>query len=267
MTTPSRPQPPLTVEHPTPKQARGWRMAAGASAAAAVSAAVVAVPAWLAALPSAASASPAAPRSGAALLKASRAAVTKQSGVLESVSVVSGSSSAKITAQIGKAGGEETGSFASGKQRGSARVISVGKEAYVRGDDYGLTASGLTAAAARAETNRWISMTTSKGLGASLSSGLTMVTAASGIGLSGNERVSRPTTVDGQRVIGVLASASGQSAVIYVRASGTPLPVEVHATAKGFSETVTFAHWGEAPHLVAPRPTVALRSSWVAPTG
>lgn len=242
------------------------------------------VPLALAASPAGAAARPSAVRAGAvtarsarltaqqtrpaatsasALLSKSAAAVRKEKGVVESASETQGSDSASFSLHAGTSGGEETVNFVESKAKGTATVLELSSHLYLKGDHNGLTDTGFTTAAASSEANRWIDIPTSSTYGKDLASGLTIASTAADLQLSGKLSVTKATTVDGQRVVGVTESESGATIVIYVRDSSTPLPVEISFKASGENERVDFQSWGSPPKLAKPSPTVSFKSSWV----
>lgn len=208
----------------------------------------------------------AATSSPASLLSSAEAAVRGEKGLVETLRASDSNESATLTLHDGTDSGEETGEFKEGGVKGTTTLIDLGSHLYLRGDEGGLSLTDFTSAAAKREANRWIDVPTSTKYGESLSDGLTVSSVAGELGLSGATlTLTKPTTVLGQRVVGVSASASGETVVIYLRDSSKPLPVEISlkVSSEHGSELITFGQWGTVPRLSQPRPTVAFQSSWV----
>jgi hypothetical protein len=92
-----------------------------------------------------------------------------------------------------------------------------------------------------------------------ITDGMTLGSAMTEFTPTGTLTSTGPQTVDGKSVIGVKGVAppnigvpQGQPAILYVMATGQPLPVSFQAGAGGDKETATFSLWGQTEHPVAP---------------
>ena len=76
--------------------------------------------------------------------------------------------------------------------------------------------------------------------------------------------------VHGQNVYGVRGDKAADTSVpevLYVRATGSHLPVEMTSTYKGASSAVVFGTWGQPPSASAPAHAVPLVTSWMSAAG
>jgi hypothetical protein len=97
--------------------------------------------------------------------------------------------------------------------------------------------------------------------------GMTLATALPEFTPTGTLTSTGPQTVDGKAVIGVkgvtppnIGIPEGQPAILYVMATGQPLPVSFQAGAGADQEIATFSQWGEAVNPVAPAHPVPITS-------
>jgi hypothetical protein len=92
-----------------------------------------------------------------------------------------------------------------------------------------------------------------------ITDGMTLASALTEFTPTGTLTSTGPQTVDGKAVIGVKGVAPAnigvpqdQPAILYVMATGQPLPVSFQAGAGADQETATFSQWGVTEHPVAP---------------
>ncbi len=196
------------------------------------------------------------------LLSSAAAAVKRQRGVVESASEAEGSDSATFSLHVGANEGEETIHFVEGKNHGTATISELDSHLYLKADQFGLTTTSFTADAAKREANRWIEVPLSSTYGKQLAGGLTISAAAQELHLTGSLSLTKPTTVNGQRVVGVTETENGATLTVYLRDGSTPLPVEVTLKAS-VDEQISFSDWGSVPQLSKPAHTVAFQTSWV----
>ena len=130
-------------------------------------------------------------------------------------------------------------------------------------------ALGFTAAAAKAEAGKWISATAGSGaLFQDLSSYLTVSSATAILDLVGEMTFLPATTVRGEAVLGIqgvrLSEEEKVTETIYVKAKGTPLPVELSETQQGATAYTYFGPWGRPPAAKVPEGVVKLSKTWLA---
>jgi hypothetical protein len=151
-----------------------------------------------------------------------------------------------------------------GAQTGHVTVIVVANVAYVRGDAPTLQSyMGFTAADATRYGGRWLSIRPSQARFKPVAEAVRLVSTIGELAMPPPFTATPPATVAGQRVKGVRATftRSGQKLVetLYVRASGSPLPVEqVAATTSGVGLSTTFSRWNEAVRVAAPAGAIPL---------
>jgi hypothetical protein len=172
----------------------------------------------------------------------------------------------KVIADTGKTSGTQVLQVITGSTTESLKVILVGKNGYLRGNDAALQkVLGLTAAQSTTYTNKWLSFPTSNTSLAELISGLRDADVASELEMTGPYTFGATTTIDGQAVQainGTAATSSGTKVpiILYVSSSGRPVeeitnPKKQATSVKG---TVTFSNWGEATHPTAPASSIPL---------
>jgi hypothetical protein len=146
----------------------------------------------------------------------------------------------------------------------------VGKTVYFNGNSGALTeALGFTATAAKAEAGKWISATASAGpVFRELSSYLTVSSAVAILDLVGEMTFLPATTLRGETVLGIqsvrLSEEEKVTETVYLRATGTPLPVELSQTQQGATGYTYFGPWGQAPVAKAPKSALKLAKTWLA---
>jgi len=147
-------------------------------------------------------------------------------------------------------------------ERMTARV--VGSTGYVTGNEAALQdVIGLTKAESSKYAGKWLSFPTSNSGLAELVGGLLSSEVAKELEISGPFTVGKSATVAGQKATAIVGSVATQSGskvpvVLYVPASGSPLPIQEvtnSGTAGGASAihgVVTFTNWGENKSQSAP---------------
>ena len=146
----------------------------------------------------------------------------------------------------------------------------IGKTVYFNGNSGALTdALGFTTAAAKKEAGKWISVTASAGaVFQDLSSYLTVSSATTILDLVGQMTFLPATTVRGETVLGIqgirLSEEEKVTETIYVKATGTPLPVELSQTGQGSTGYTYFGPWGQPPAAKAPASALKLSKAWLA---
>lgn len=148
-------------------------------------------------------------------------------------------------------------------RREKARVLVFGAAAYIAGDQTALTHFfGFPTATARQISNRWVGVPSSNRDYTAVADDATLSSVLSNLGLSGHLTELVPSTVDGQRVVGITGAAEhlGKDAplgTVYVSRSDHPLPIEATYTlSDGEHSTLSFGHWGERLALHRPRRVV-----------
>ncbi|HEX4127852.1 MAG TPA: hypothetical protein VHX67_09775 [Acidimicrobiales bacterium] len=148
-------------------------------------------------------------------------------------------------------------------------ALVVGSTGYVKGNEAALQhVIGLTTAESKKYANKWLSFPTSnQGLG-ELVGGLLSSQVSKELEIGGPYTYGKSATVGGVKataIIGSVATESGSKVpvVLYIPASGKPLPIEEVTNAGGKSSsdiegTVTFSHWGENKSQTAPTKTTSL---------
>jgi hypothetical protein len=129
------------------------------------------------------------------------------------------------------------------------------------------------------QANRWVAISSKCTSGTRqecklfqrLASGLTVRTAMSPVAMTGPLSLLPPTTVLGQRVVGIRGTTAkgirtpAVPEVVYVREGGTPLPVEaVQAALSNSAGTWTFRfEWAKVSPVGPPSPSVPFNPRWL----
>lgn len=181
-----------------------------------------------------------------------------------------GGTSTLLTFRGGRKDGKESGTVTSGRHLGREQAVLKGSVLYIKGDEYALDRWSFTAKAARDEASKWISLRRSVPSQTAeyemLSEPFTVGAVMAVLGIKGIVAETPSRTVEGIAVIGLEGQSSvdsGSTEVIYVRASGPPLPVHVVIESGDFSGTITFSHWGTVPAVTMPSSPVPFQSGWV----
>jgi hypothetical protein len=147
---------------------------------------------------------------------------------------------------------------------GHAAVRVVGATSYFTADRVGLTRYlGFSAQQARMVRGRWLSIAAGQPGYSSVTNGVTLASALSEIGLTGELRRVPASTKDGQRVFGIQGRPPGPSvpstatATLWVSVGPTELPVEYDASGDGTTVVVRCTKWGDPVTVVAPHNVVA----------
>ena len=147
-------------------------------------------------------------------------------------------------------------------ERMTAKV--VGSTGYVNGNEAALAdVIGLTKAEAKKYAGRWLSFPTSNTSLAELVGGLLSSEVSKELEVSGPYTFGKSATVAGQQATGILGSVATESGskvpvMVYIPASGSPLPIQevTNAGSAGGASaihgTVTFSNWGEDKSQSAP---------------
>jgi hypothetical protein len=190
---------------------------------------------------------------------------TARGSVHESESAQASNPTVTFSDDLGAYSGRQEITLASGTR---AHVLIVGGSAYYSSSQAGLVHYfGLSATAAHEVRARWVSNPPSAPHYSAVASDATLPSAVSELKLTGSLTETRPTTVDGQSVIGIHGDVSvpgagpGVAAVtVYVSRSPHPLPVAAVYTFPNRSHaTLTFTDWGE--HLALHPPANAIAES------
>ena len=147
-------------------------------------------------------------------------------------------------------------------ERMSAKV--VGSTGYVNGNKAALAdVIGLTKAEAKKYAGKWLSFPTSNTSLAELVGGLLSSEVAKELEVSGPYTFGKSATVAGQQATGILGSVATESGskvpvMVYIPASGSPLPIQEVTNAgnaggaSAIHGVVTFSNWGEDKSQSAP---------------
>jgi hypothetical protein len=187
------------------------------------------------------------------------ASVAKQNGAELDVSGDAGSTSGTQNLVVKQKGITE---------RMTARV--VGSTGYVQGNDVALQhVIGLTKADSSKYAGKWLSFPTSnQGLG-QLVGGLLSSQVSKELEIGGPYTYGQKATVAGQKATAIKGSVATQSGgkvsvVLYIPASGSPLPIQEVTNAgnsggaSAVHGVVTFSHWGENKSQTAPAHAMSL---------
>ncbi len=150
--------------------------------------------------------------------------------------------------------------------KGQLSVRLVHNVAYVKGGAFALSAvMGFKTTAALQEANRWLYLASTSAIYPSVVYGLTVKSYVSGLKMSGPLTVMPETRRHGFRVYGVKAvdPSSKMTVVMYVRALGAPLPVELTASSKAFSLSAAIGYWNEPVVVHKPTGAIPLLATWV----
>ena len=149
-------------------------------------------------------------------------------------------------------------------------ALLVGSTGYINGNATALHhVIGLTSGQSSKYAGRWLSFPTSNSGLDELVSGLLDSQVSSELQMSGPYRYSTATTVNGKSALAIHGSQGTQSGgkvpvVLYVPATGTPLPIEEVTNPNGqggksaIRGTVDFSAWGEKTSEKAPSHSVSL---------
>jgi hypothetical protein len=183
-----------------------------------------------------------------------------------SVHYVSTSTQSKVTltetGDAGPASGTQTVSAGKGSLDDAITIYVIGDITYVKGNTGGLEVlAGLDAAQAAVAANRWIDFSTTDAAFSQVVTGVRSHDVATELELKAPLTLGRRRTLDGLSVDAVEGTQLNPShrsmhVVLYVRASGTHVPVEedsVDSRGKNTSVLhVVYSSWGEHVRPEAP---------------
>jgi len=153
--------------------------------------------------------------------------------------------------------------------------------AYLKGDAGAWSLElGITGGPGLTDASHWVAVSSKCTSGTEdecrlfqrLTRGLTVQTAMAPAAMTGPFTLVPPTTVLGQHVVGIKGTTAKtlrspvDSEVLYVRATGTPLPVEaVEPALANLAGAGTFKYqWGEVPRARPPSSSIAFNPDWLA---
>jgi len=169
------------------------------------------------------------------------------------------SQSILISADIGNSEGQQTATVG----KASATVLVTGRIAFIRaGSPSAVAVFRLPSGFVGSTPDRWTSVSSpSAGFSAAARDVTLSSVLATELAFTGTLNQGVSTTVLGQRVTPI----SGEllipgterrvKAVLDLSTSARPLPLELNASTREFSETLIFSNWGKAASIVAPTPT------------
>jgi len=152
---------------------------------------------------------------------------------------------------------------------GTAQVLLIGSTAYIAGNHLALLRFfGLTSHIAAGVDGRWLRVPSSSPDYSAVVLDVTLPSQLSTVTPRGQLTETAPTTIDGQRVIGIKGripqSVGGPTLgtlTEYVTATSTPLPVRaIYRFGNGVSAQVTFSRWGEHLSLHAPANVISAQA-------
>ena len=164
---------------------------------------------------------------------------------------------------IGATGGEQKVITANG---GSARLIALdrNRRMFINANEPALTSMfGITSARAASAANHWLVLTPSDPNYASVDSATTLKSDFAQISFIGGPVLKGVTTLAGHKVyelFGAVPPSNGVpegSGMLYVSATGKPLPFAYHVVAGSFALAVSWTGWGHGVALRAPKGAVA----------
>jgi hypothetical protein len=179
--------------------------------------------------------------------------------------------SISLQANSGIADGLRTETVSDGATAGQVSTILDGAVAYVRGNYLGLRSlMNFTAAGATKEAGHWFFVKRSEPAQMlvydTVASGLTVSSMVSELPMSGALTLVPLSVVNGLSAYGIKGEKSDDTSLkeeLYVRATGTHLPVEMTDTDKGVVVRLAFGAWGRPPSVSAPAKAVPLMASWM----
>lgn len=202
------------------------------------------------------------------ILSTAIASAEAETGVHYQLHATIGSQNQVVTGDAGGTEGEQE--VASGTDVVDVQLI--GATAYVKGNAGGLQHTiGLPATVAASYADRWIAVVSSDTLYQPITQAVTLRGIFGQLRPSGTHSAGAPTTVDGQRAVGVRGGLPGQvaqgvsgTAVLYVTTRRPNLPVAFSGEAQSATQHVTdigtFSRWGEHLALTPPPGAVAFAS-------
>ncbi len=205
------------------------------------------------------------------LLSSALAAAASERAVKWTEKVTMSGVTINLQASSGKVDGLRTETISDGTEPGQISTILDGGVAYVRGNFLGLRAfMDFTTSAATTEAGHWVFAERSKPAQAlvyySMASGLTVSSMVAQLLMLGKVTMAPLRVVHGQSVYGVKGNKADDTSVpevLYVRSTGSHLPVEMTSSYKGVNATVVFGTWGRPPSVSVPAQAVPMITSWM----
>jgi hypothetical protein len=205
--------------------------------------------------------------SAAALYRQALATTTAWSVHYTSVGIDAKVSNAE-TGDAGPASGTQQVLVHSGARTDAASLIVIGQITYAKANVMGLEdLMGLAPTLAATYANRWLLFSTANTEFAQVVAGIRSHDVAQEIALRGPFTLGKARRLDGYRVDAIEGTFEVQGgkpmrSILYVRASGRPLPVEedtvgAHGTPNG-DDHIVFSRWGEQVRPRAPDATLTL---------
>jgi len=204
------------------------------------------------------------------------AAMRSQAGVVTTVTDRLGAKLEDMVTRSGIATGTQSITLNGLGPTETVNIVLSGGVVFIRGNEAGLnTYMGFTAQAAKELAGEWLRVGSAEGephaelsLFTNASADLTISTLVLDTVLPEPLSFTRPALIDGQQVTGIAATIRQADeptvhAVLYVRASGNPLPVEEVEAVKGGTSTAVFSNWGKAPMLNVPDNAVPFQPWWL----
>jgi hypothetical protein len=146
---------------------------------------------------------------------------------------------------------------------GRAIVRVVGGRTYLTANPAFYADSGVTTTNPPAAT--WLSIPSSDRSYQQLSNGVTIGSIGQLIALTGAYSYGGTSRVGGVKVVAVKGTTREQTSrnsysvlpeTVWIRSSGTPVPLLVTVNTSKFKESATFSHYGETMHVLAPKSPV-----------
>lgn len=155
--------------------------------------------------------------------------------------------------------------FSKGSRTGHVTVLVVANTVYFRGDAFTLTNyMGFSATEAASDAGKWLSLAhTTQGFSTVAADVRLDSSSLAELKMPSSVRIVGGTVVRGQRVTGLRATLHHANLIgvetLYVRATGSPLPVEDKVTVRGkVAVDIVFDGWGEPVHVTAPANAISL---------
>jgi hypothetical protein len=153
--------------------------------------------------------------------------------------------------------------------QGTISIVVIGGISYVKGNVDGLQSlAGLSAAQAAQAAGQWIEFSTGNAAFAPVVEGVRSTDLVKELALKAPLSLGHARTLDGQKVDAIDGSQTigkkSERVVLYVRATGTHVPVEEDSVdAKGQhtdAEHIVYSKWGEQVRPEAPKATISIGS-------
>ncbi len=168
-----------------------------------------------------------------------------------------------LSGDAGPASGTQTVTMGSG----SISIRVIGGITYLYGDPGGLQGlAGFSAAQAAVAAGQWMKFATTNAAFGSVVVGVRSADLVKELKLSGQITAGRPVTVDGLAVDTLKGHQTvdkrSTRVILYVRASGTHVPVEEDSVNVSGQRTtdvhIAFSKWGETVRPLAPQATISV---------